>query len=137
MDLNATMVACLAGTDYTHSKDLQDTFAGSCKAFNKLFNDVGKEHQGNRQAAFNAFSSNPRAHQFFAAIKRICIMFETKQRYGIHHRVKSPSASGYVHHYEGSPGHLLIEVLLELFFYSLAVWRMHKQVWEWKSGIGT
>jgi hypothetical protein len=90
IDMHAIMVACLAGTDYTHSKNLQDTFAGSCKVFNKLFNDVVKEHPGNRQAAFNAFSSNPRALQIFAANKRICVEFETKQRYGIHHRVQSP-----------------------------------------------
>jgi hypothetical protein len=31
IDMHATMVACLAGTDYTHSKDRQDTFAGSGK----------------------------------------------------------------------------------------------------------
>ena len=90
MDMNATMIACLTGTEYTHSEALQDSFAGSCKVINELFNDAMKEHLGNRQAAFNAFSSNPRAHQIFAAIKRICVEFETKQRYGIHHRVKSP-----------------------------------------------
>jgi hypothetical protein len=60
------------------------------KAFNTLFVDVVKEHPGNMQAAFNAFSSNPRAQQIFAANKRICVEFETKQRYGIHHQVKSP-----------------------------------------------
>jgi hypothetical protein len=90
MNMNATMVACMAGTDYSHSKARQDSFTGSCKVINELFNNVVKEHPGNRQAAFNAFSSNPKAHQFFAAIKRICVEFETKQRYGIHHRVKSP-----------------------------------------------
>ena len=86
MDMNATMLACLAGTDYTHSKDLQDSFARSCRVTNELYNDAVKKHPGNRQAAFNEFSSNPRALQDFAAIKRICGEFETKQRYGIHYR---------------------------------------------------
>jgi hypothetical protein len=89
MDKNATMLACLAGTAYTHDKALQESFAKSCRVINDLYNDAVQKHPGDWQAAFKAISSNPRTQLVFAKIKRICFKFEIKQRYGIHHRVKS------------------------------------------------
>jgi hypothetical protein len=89
MDRNATTRACLAGTAYTHDKALQDSFDKSCHVINDLYNNAVRQHPGNIKAAFNATSSNPRAQQVFTKIKRICVEFETKQRYGLHHREKS------------------------------------------------
>ncbi|PMD24342.1 hypothetical protein NA56DRAFT_700829 [Hyaloscypha hepaticicola] len=88
MDMNATMRACLAGTAYTHDKVLQDSFDKSCRFINDLYKDAVQKHPGDWQAASNTISSNPRTQLVFAKIKRICVEFETKQRYGIHHRGK-------------------------------------------------
>jgi hypothetical protein len=89
IDMNATILACLAGTAYTHSEARQKSFAKSYRFINGLYNDAVQKHPGDLQAVFNAISSNPRAQRSSANIKRICVEFETKQRYGIHHRVKS------------------------------------------------